>query len=93
VDGYAEEYSRTLDAAWRVADAAGMAAGADLRAYLVHMDTITRARVLEEATRRRDQEVLLRLPPTRRVAARDGRPLAQPAARLTPVQRLVTGGA
>ena len=39
-----------------MADAAGLG-GADRRAYLTHMDTHTRARVLVEATARRDQEV------------------------------------
>jgi hypothetical protein len=56
-DRCAEEYARALDAARRVADAAGLG-GADRRAYVAHMDTFTRARVLVEATRRRDQEVL-----------------------------------
>jgi hypothetical protein len=56
VDRCAEEYSRALDAARRVADAAGVG-GADRRAYVAHMDTHTRAQLVAEATRRRDQEV------------------------------------
>ena len=56
-DRCAEECSRTLDAAQRVADAAGLG-GSDRRAYLVHMDTRTRADVLADAVRRRDEEVL-----------------------------------
>ena len=52
----AEEYARALDAARHVADAAGVG-GADRRAYVTHTDTFTRARVLAEATARRDEEV------------------------------------
>src|SRR5260221_10266435 len=55
-DRCTEEYARALDAAQRTADAAGMG-GSDRRAYLTHMDTHTRARVLAEATARRDEEV------------------------------------
>jgi hypothetical protein len=56
-DRCAEEYARALDGERRVADAAGKG-GADRRASLTHMDTLTRERVTVEATRRRDEEVL-----------------------------------
>lgn len=56
-DRCAEEYARALDGARRVADAAGLG-GSDRRAYLTHMATLTRERVVASATRRRDEEVL-----------------------------------
>jgi hypothetical protein len=52
-----EEYLRMLDAALLAADAAGLS-GSDRRAWLAWADGQTRGRVLEEATRRRDAEVL-----------------------------------
>ena len=57
-DRCAEEYARALDGARLVADGAGLD-GVDRRAYLTYTDTRARARVLAEATARRDQEVRL----------------------------------
>ena len=56
-DRCAEEYARALDAAQRTADAAGLG-GSDRRAWVAWADVQARGRVLEEAARRRDQEVL-----------------------------------
>jgi hypothetical protein len=57
VDRCVEAYVRALDGARHVADAAGMGA-VDRRPYLSHMDTLTRASVVADAVRRRDEEVL-----------------------------------
>jgi hypothetical protein len=51
-----EAYAQAMDAAWRVADAAGLA-GSDRLAYLTRMTTWARARVLERGVQRRDEQV------------------------------------